>query len=291
MSKIKPWEELTLSDNFIFQKVMLNKELCKKVLSEILGVEVVEIKYPENEKNISIRRDSKGIRLDVYVRDMENTVYNIEMQQSSEKDLPKRTRYYQGMIDMDLLEKGAFYDELNRSFVIFICDFDYYGLGQYKYTFSNKCEEIEGLELGDETTKIFLNSKGTKGVVSEDLKIFLQCINGEYNSSEFSGKIKEEVYKVKRSEKWRTEYMIQYLHEQELEREAKKEGMRKGIEEGRKEGRKEGMREGMREGRKEGFHLSVEIIKAYKSGMSVEEISKELNASIEDVEFIVQQLG
>ena len=62
------WEDLGLSDNFIFQKVMLNEQLCKKVLSEILGVEVTKIEYTSYEKTIAIRSDAKSIRLDVYVR-------------------------------------------------------------------------------------------------------------------------------------------------------------------------------------------------------------------------------
>ena len=50
--------------------------------------------------------DSKGIRLDVYVEDDKETIYNIEMQTSSNKNLPKRTRYYRGMIDLNILQTG-----------------------------------------------------------------------------------------------------------------------------------------------------------------------------------------
>lgn len=228
MKATKQWEELTLADNFIFQKVMLNKELCKKVLSEILGMEVLKIEYLEYEKTIAIRRDSKSIRLDVYVKDIEQTVYNVEIQQSSDVHIPKRKRYYQGLIDMELLEKGMMYNELNKSFVIFICTFDYFGYDQYKYTFVTKCLEVEGLTFNDETTAIILNTKGTKGDVSDDLKEFLKCINGEYTSSDFSAKIKSEVNKIKRSEEWRREYMTLYLHEQEIKAEAHKEGIKEG---------------------------------------------------------------
>ena len=89
----KRWEELTLSDNFIFQKFMLTPENCKKVLSEILGVKVVNVEYPEYEKTMDIRRDAKSIRLDVYVIGDE-TIYNVEMQCSSREHIPKRSRYY-----------------------------------------------------------------------------------------------------------------------------------------------------------------------------------------------------
>ena len=101
----KKWEELNLADNYIFQKVMLNEKLCKKILSEIIGKEVVKIDYTAYEKTIEIRGDAKGIRLDVYVKDEEDVVYNVEVQNTENDNLPKRSRYYHDLIDLDFLEK------------------------------------------------------------------------------------------------------------------------------------------------------------------------------------------
>jgi len=103
------WENLSLANNFIFQKVMLNEELCKKVLSEILELPIQKVEYPQYEKTIDIRYDSKSIRLDVYVQDNEETIYNIEIQNINTDNIPKRGRYYQGLIDLDLIQKGCFY--------------------------------------------------------------------------------------------------------------------------------------------------------------------------------------
>lgn len=226
----KKWKELTLSDNFIFQKFMLTPENCKKVLSEILGVEVVNVEYPKYEKFIDIRKDSKAIRLDVYVKGDE-AIYNVEMQCSSSEHIPKRSRFYQDLMDLDIMEPGMYYSELNTSYVIFICTFDYYGKEQYKYTFTNKCNEVENLELGDETTKIVVNTKGKIGAVSEDFKDFINAVNGQFDNSEYSATIKSEVEKIKSNDRWRAEYMNLYLRDQEMKR--------AGREEGRKEGRKE----------------------------------------------------
>jgi len=138
------------------------------VLSEILGINIFKIEYPQYEKTIDIRHDSKSIRLDVYVQDIEETIYNIEIQNLNTDNIPKRGRYYQGLIALDLIQRGCFYEELNKSIVIFICTFDYYKLNHCIYTFSNKCEEIDGLKYGDETTKIIINTFGSKGNVSDD---------------------------------------------------------------------------------------------------------------------------
>lgn len=226
----KAWEKLTLADNFIFCKVMRNRELCKRILSEILGEEIEIIDYPEYEKTIDIRCDAKSIRLDVHAKDDKNVVYNIEMQSTYKPFLPKRGRYYQDLIDLDLLEKGQYYQELNRSIVIFICTFDLYGYNRYLYTFRNRCEEVEGLEYGDETVKIIVNTKGAEGEVSKELKEFLSCINGEFTNSGLSVKLKMEVEKVKRSREYRREYMTLYVHEEDIRRESLKKGEKIGEE-------------------------------------------------------------
>lgn len=225
----KMLNELTLSDNFIFCKVMTNKELCKKVVSEILGEEISAIEYPEYEKVLQARYDAKSIRLDVYLKDEKQTVYNIEMQNIKNDCIPKRGRYYQDLIDLDLLEKGAYYGELNKGIAIFICTFDLYDLGFYKYTFTNQCWEKPNLQYGDETTKIIINTKGIKGEISKDLKDFLDAVNGQFSNSEFSDKIKAEVERIKRSSDVRREFMALYLHDEDIRREGISQGVRESI--------------------------------------------------------------
>lgn len=69
--------------------------------------------------------EAKSIRLDVYVKDNKDIIYNIEMQSSDTKELPKRSRYYQRMIDLQLIDKGnKSYNKLNRTYIISICPFD-----------------------------------------------------------------------------------------------------------------------------------------------------------------------
>ena len=122
---IKPFEELTIQDNFIFQKVMRNKRICKQTIERLLDIDIKDIEYLEEEKTIDVRLDSKSVRLDVFVNDDKGTIFNIEMQTSKNmKELVKRARYYQSAIDIDSLEKGQHYSELNDAYVIFICTFE-----------------------------------------------------------------------------------------------------------------------------------------------------------------------
>ena len=63
------WQSLTIQNNFIFGKTFETyPDLCRRLLQLILNFHIKHISYPEREKVIEVRSDSKGIRLDVYVQ-------------------------------------------------------------------------------------------------------------------------------------------------------------------------------------------------------------------------------
>jgi len=96
-------------------------DICRRLLEIILHVKIKELRYPEREKTIEARTDSKGIRLDVFVEDaVGKRRFDVEMQISNPKYLAKRLRYYQGLIDIDRLKRGQHYSALEESFIIFI---------------------------------------------------------------------------------------------------------------------------------------------------------------------------
>ena len=200
MGRLKEWEELTICDNFLFQKVMQNQRLCKRLIEKLLHIKVKHITYPESEKSIDVSATQKSVRLDLYVETDEGVILDIEMQttDSMDSELAKRTRYYQSMIDLDVLGKGKDYEELKQSYVIFICTFDPFpGNDRKQYTFSYRCREQDGLELGDETTKMFLNAKGTVGEVDKDIDSFLAYVDGKAAEGKFTKDVATEVEKVK----------------------------------------------------------------------------------------------
>ena len=137
--------------------------------------------------------ESKGIRLDIYVKDENNTVYNIEMQRGRHKNLPKRLRYYQGNIDLDLISKGEDYKKLSKSYIIFICIFDLFNKGRHKYTFETICKEDNSIKLEDDTNKIILNTKGIMRDLSDNIIEFLGYI--EHSNSETADKAKGSLVK------------------------------------------------------------------------------------------------
>ena len=138
---MKSYDELQFRDDFMFGAVLKNADICKKIIEIVLDIEIERIEYIERQKTIDIAYASKGVRIDVYVKDENHSVYSVDMQQEDDRVMPKRARYYQSISDLDLIQAGESYDELNDSFVIFFCCFDPFGYGHYKYTFTNDCHE------------------------------------------------------------------------------------------------------------------------------------------------------
>lgn len=211
----KTIQQLNLEDDFLFAKVMSDKEICRKILEKILDVSIREVSMPATQKTINMLYEGKGIRLDAYVNDDEGTVYNVEMERGKKKKaiLPKRSRYYKGNIDLDIISAGEDYRELKKSFVIFICTFDPFGEGRHIYTFENRCKENPTLALGDETTKIFLNTRGSLPDVDADMLEFLTYVENttdayaEQALSPLIREIHKRVIEVKESKEMEVEYM------------------------------------------------------------------------------------
>ena len=237
MTNATVWEELQISNDFIFGKVMQDPKLCKELLQRILpGLKIDRIEYPETQKAIRPDIDAKSVRLDVYVEDGKGTVYDIEMQVSMSKELPKRTRYYQSLLDMRMIDKGEPYKKLKPSYIIFICPFDQFGMGRHIYTFENICKEDKSVLLNDGTTKIFLNAKGTMDDVSPELKAFLDYVAGKKPADPFVDELEEAVKNARKNREWRHEYMTLLMRDQENIEKGMEIGTARGMEIGKAEG-------------------------------------------------------
>ena len=117
------YENISFTNNFAFCKVLQNEEICREVIETLLHIKVGKLKYKSLEKELKLEIDKRAVRLDVYVADSDR-VFDLEMQTTDNKNLDCRMRYYQSMIDAELLDKGADFTELKESNIIFFCTFD-----------------------------------------------------------------------------------------------------------------------------------------------------------------------
>ena len=227
----KSWENVGISNDFLFGKLMRKHPgLCQKLLQRILPeLPIGRIEILETQKIIDEDVDARSVRLDVYARDDEERVYSIEMQMMDTKELPKRSRYYSAMIDMQLLDKAVSYRHLNDTYIIFICPFDLYGKGRHKYTFDGRCKEDPEVKIGDGATRIFLNAKGTMDDVSSSLKVFLDYMLGKKDEDPFIQELEAAVADARKDREWRHEYMTLQLRDQENIEKGEIRGLYRGL--------------------------------------------------------------
>ena len=200
------WERATIANNFIFYKVMHNNpEICKELLEILLEMKLDRIEMRQEEE-VEIDYGKKGIRMDVYAYGADKA-FNIELQTSDTGELPERARYYQGVLDVDQLNKGVEYSELRTSYVIFICIPDIFKKGLGKYSFENICKENSEVVLNDRAYKYFFIAKNYDKILNEDQKDFLRLVLSNECSSGFSNKISKMVEAAKHNTQWRKQFM------------------------------------------------------------------------------------
>ena len=214
MAQKKKLQELTIKDNFMFGAVMMEEENCKAFLELALGIPIKRVEVSK-EKSIIYHPEYKGVRLDVYAKDGNNTRYNVEMQVTKKEELGKRDRYYHSQIDMELLLSGSEYKELPNAYVIFICNFDPFGEKKYRYTLPRKCIEAPDVELNDGSVGIYLSTQGENdSEVPKELVKFLKYVKADLHESEndfeddFVKKLQETVRKIKRNREMEERYMV-----------------------------------------------------------------------------------
>ncbi|MBQ9539611.1 MAG: Rpn family recombination-promoting nuclease/putative transposase, partial [Treponema sp.] len=217
----KPVEKLTFHDDFMFGAVMRDEEICREALECLLGEKIARVQYTEPQKVIAPLYGTHGIRLDVYAED-DKTVYDVEIQNRNKEDLGKRTRYYQGLLDMDCLMRGKPYTELKRSVIIFLCRFDPYKKGIPCYTVRRMCRQVPGLEVEDGSVTHIFNCRAYAKAENPGLRAFLKYMQKNKAESDLTRRIDDMISINKIRENWSDSLLREYLYELELQADAEK---------------------------------------------------------------------
>ena len=282
MQEFKKWEDLTITDDFMFCKVMSDPDICKELLEILLHIKIERLEFQEPQKSFKLTSESRGIRLDVYVKDS-NRVFDIELQTTNERNLELRTRYYQGVMDISELEKGEFFSNMKESYIIFICMFDPFGVDMPIYTVKQTFEENEKLIFDDKTHKIFYNVNAFEKLSNDvETKAFLEYLCKHQSTTKFTQSLETAVYRNKNNQNWRQNYMTLAYDMHMVAKEAAKEAFENGFSAGEERGRNEGISIGLSQGAQQ---AKLETAKKLLSiGLSQDQIASVTGLSIEEIE-------
>ncbi len=204
----KKYEDLTFADDFMFCKVMKDPRICTQVVETLLDIKVDHIEYQNSHQEAKQDYRSRGVCFDVYVRDSDHVI-DLEIQTVNSKDLLKRARYYQSMLDMDQLDRSIDYKDLKESYVVFICLNDPFAKKLPRYTFKRRCTEVPEAEplYDDMTTNVFYNASAWESSSNENVKRFLKYVRTSEAEGSLTKTIESAVETAKQNEPWRREFM------------------------------------------------------------------------------------
>ena len=228
----KTLQELNLTDDFLFDVATEELENCKAIIELTTGLRLKSLKWKSGQKVIHNLPGKRGVRLDFIAESEDGRIFDVEMQNRNEGNIPKRTRFYQALIDAPILKSGERgFDKMNPFYIIIICNYDPYGKKKYCYTFDNQCKEVPGLRLGDEVTKLLLSTKGeNEEEVPKELVDFLHYVT-ESNENGLPDECDERLKRLHesiREIKASADMEVEYMKMEERERIIRDEGVEFG---------------------------------------------------------------
>ena len=271
--KLLESQETNLSDFALFLSVMRHKKAYQNVLSIIMEERELQLIQVHVEEVILNKSGKRAIRLDARGQDEKGRNFAAEMQNdTSQDDVRKRARFYQSLLDTPLLKSGkrTKYRELPPTVIIFITQEDIFEKDLAKYTFRERCNEVDNLYLEDGTSKIFLNMKSKNGP-PELISLLQYMKKTTLDNPEILVKdariveLDKIVQEVKESEEWE-ELQMSILSI--------------GVEKGRLEGRQEGIQEGIQ--------VAKQALRLSAQGTAPEEIARQLGISLGRVKQILE---
>lgn len=299
LRKQTDFSKIGIFNDVMFCSVFRNPEDCKELLQRITGLQIAELYIVQEQKSIKTGYLGKGVRLDVYAKDVDGNSYDIEMQVMNTGELPLRSRYYHSQMDNYQIQTGQMYTNLQKSMVIFICGFDLFGQNRSIYTFETVCRGKSDIVLDDKRKTIFVNIGGDRTEIEKEAADLLDYFRTGNPTDTFTKGLQTEVEKIRQDTEWRENYMTYEMKielqsrigREKAEAEARAAGMAEGLAEGKAqgmaeglaEGKAQGMAEGLAEGKAQGIAEGEKsrdrelILKWLQKGRTMQEIAEDLD--------------
>ena len=245
--------------NDIFMRNVLKETACTEYILQVImnkkELKVIDQTLQKDYKNLQ----GRSAILDCVAKDVENNFFNVEIQGENDGASPKRARYHCGLLDMNLLNPGDFFDSLPETYVIFITKNDVLGYNRPISHIQRRIKETEDI-FQDGQHILYVNSKKQDDTELGHLMHDLHCKEA---GKMYSNILATRVHQLKETEEG-VKTMCQEL--EEIYNEGEQSGFLRGEQSGKLKAKKE------------------TTLSLLEMGMSVEQIAQAVNLSIETVQ-------
>ncbi len=269
MNKSKSLQDLNLVDSFLFSASTENPQnaelIAKMIIERATGRRIKDISVMPEKQLVGIGDRHHGIRMDLCIMEYEDDnvagVYDIEPNRYKMKELPRRSRYYQALTDVKLLDPGQEYKHLPEYVSIWILTEDPFGANRMVYTVRNKVEEVSGAYFDDGVTKLFLYAHGKVGGNEELRSLLNYFVNSD--SANVTDEELGEIHKIVTSIKENAERRNRYMTLHEMIQFEKEESYDEGYDEGVAFGETRGIEQGIKQGINSGIIIHISSLREF----------------------------
>ena len=254
-------------EDAVFRKMAESIEFCEEILRVFLQEPKLRVVSNHSQHSVS-SIEGRSVILDAYCELEDGRKVNVEVQNANNTDHQRRVRYYSSVLTTSLMKKGDSFDKVPNICIVYVCNFDIFGLNKSLYVIKRIIDKTE-VELDNGLQEIYISPVNDGSLIAELMRVFTE--SDVYNlkfpvTSEMKLRFNRETKGEKMTEALRGVY--EALRE-EVDRESMKAAMREGMEKGIEEGRAEGV-------------LSS-LVSLVKDGLiSVSEAAKRADMSEED---------
>jgi len=262
-------------EDAVFRKMAESIEFCEEILRVFL--QEPKLRVVSNHSQHSVTSiEGRSVILDAYCELEDGRKVNVEVQNANNTDHQRRVRYYSSVLTTSLMKKGDSFDKVPNICIVYVCNFDIFGLNKSLYVIKRIIDKTE-VELDNGLQEIYISPVNDGSLIAELMRVFIE--SDVYNlkfpvTSEMKLRFNRETKGEKMTEALRGVY--EALRE-EVDRESMKAAMREGMEKGIEEGRARGIEEGIAKG------VLSSLVSLVKDGLiSVSEAAKRADMSEED---------
>ncbi len=260
--KLSQIRKFTLFSNTFMTVALDDIGACQYVLRVLTGNRKLQLKKVKTQY-VFPQIDAHDAQLDVLAESMEGKIYALEIQRKDDGiDHPRRSRFYEAMIDSRFLEKGKEYSKLPDVTLLYICSGDFMKNKTSLWTVE-KYQGRSGRTYEDGLCTQYVSAGIKDGTEVARLMEYFQTADPDDMSH---GKLSERVHFLK-CEKEGQKIMC------EVTEQFWKWGFEEGERRGERRGEQRGERRGIRRGRSEGkAELKREIKNLIAQGKTPEEV-------------------
>ena len=146
-----------LDDDFmtaVFEENIEATQLLLNIILERDDMDIISVETQKEENNPIV--GGRSITLDIFAKDSDGKVYDIEIQRQDEGADVHRARFHSSIIDSRILKEKQKFKEIRDSYVIFVTENDVMKMGFPIYHVERVVQESSAL-FGDGSHIIYVN--------------------------------------------------------------------------------------------------------------------------------------